>query len=64
MSNVLKFKETSAERCLRRAAEEGLEEMVLFGFKGNDYWVFSTELISRTQMIGGLEIIKHDILEE
>jgi hypothetical protein len=61
---IRKLKETTVDRALRHAADEDFTEIVLVGFKDGDFHVFSSGLEKRSQTVGALEIIKHEIMSE
>lgn len=61
---IIKLRESTVDRAIRQAADQDFSEIVLVGFKGGDYHVFSSGLEKRSQTVGALEIIKHEIMSE
>ena len=62
MSEVIQFvRPGSVDELLDTIREELFDDIVLVGFKGDDYIVYNTGM-SRSKTVGALEIIKFDFL--
>ena len=65
MSDVLKFKRKDAvtvDDVLEWAKEEDLNEIVVFGRKGDDVWLAHSEIMNITEIVGALERMKFHLL--